>query len=324
MTGCGKPPGSCGFDPSLTCGQLRDVSIVLENECAPSSGSFVDGIGSWFQYRSIIAHVDPNDPTDLIVDGDPMADPANPVPMYVQPLQAGINFLYESWIDPCTSSWWRLRYDSCGRAIGYEQKQYDTPADLEQALRDLRGFDSDTDNNAVSLECKSFVLGGVPTNVNITVMGVMAPFIVTGSNFGYQVFVLDTANNLYFRDPYNVQCTKPFFPNTCCDGATFIQYYFSGAPKAPGDTIDLNSAEGALVNAIQFIFSSATCRWYVNPVQPTTMTAQLAQSQDLSEAPLMLCILQCCWDGCQNKTSINSNCPDALAKPSLCCNSCCP
>jgi len=321
MTGCGKPPGSCGFDPDLLCGQDSDKPIVLENLCAPSS-RFCDG--EWFNYRSIIAHQDPNDKNLVIVDSDPIGygptlptnDPnyVAPILMYPNSLRNGMNFLYESWIDPCTCSWWRLRFDSCGKPLGYEQKQYETAADLEQALRDLRGYDSDTNNNQAAENFTSFVVAGVPSQVNIDIIGFAPPFISTGPDYGYQVFVLDTASGKYYRDPNNVQCTKPFFPTTCCDGATFTQYYYSGPPQAPGAILDITT-ETHLLNKICYEFDAATCRWTVCAIQ---------DGADLPETPVTLCILQCCWSSCRNKLGPNKDCPDALAKPSLCCKNCCP
>lgn len=314
MTGCGKPPGACGFNPDLTCGQT-DVSGILENLCAPSA-EFCDPV--WYHYRSIAAHPDPADPTLIVVDGDPIAYDVDPtfVPtlMYPESLRHGVNFLYESWIDPCTCSWWRLRYDSCGRPLGYEQKQYDTAADLEQALKDLRGFDSDTNNNAAAEDFTSFVLAGVPSQVNLDIIGSTPPFIVTGRDFGYQVFVLDTATGRYRRDENNTNCTRPFYPTTCCDGAQFVQYYYSGPPKAKGEIID-TATDPNVLNKICYEFSAATCRYYVCGVQ---------DGADLPEVPVTLCILQCCWSSCRLKTSLNAACPDAIAKPSLCCKNCCP
>lgn len=322
MTGCGKPPGACGFDPDLTCGTDAVIQEIVENFGAPSS-KFT--FGTWFHYRSIQLQVDPNDKNLLIVLDDPIGygptvpiiDPnyQPPTLMYPDRLRVGLKALYESWIDPCTCSWWRMRYDECGRPIGYERKQYETPQDLERALRDLRGFDSDTNNNVAAADCTSFVVAGIPSSVNLAIIGSTPPYIVTQEDFGYQVFILDTAVGRYYRDPNNVQCTKPFFPTTCCDGAQFTQYYFSGPPKAPGDVIDLTTPEGLLVNKICFEFLAATCRWYVCAVQ---------DGSDLPETPVTLCPLQCCWDGCRNKIGINSNCPDAIAKPSLCCDKCCP
>lgn len=322
MTGCGKPPGACGFDPSLTCGQA-DTQLDFENAGAPSTKF---GEGSWFLYRSIQLEEDPNDANVLNVLDDPIAkgpllDPEDPLyqpatPMYPPALRGPVNFLYESWIDPCTCTWWRLRYDSCGRPEGYEPKEYESAAELEMALRELRGFDSDTNNNEAAENYTSFVVAGVPSQVNLDLVGSTPPVIVTGADYGYQVFVLDTAVGRYYRDPNNVQCTKPFFPNTCCDGAQFKQYYFSGEPKCGGvDTIELDSAEGDLVNCICYEFSAETCRWYVCDIQA---------GADLDEEVVELCILQCCWSGCRNKIGINSECPDALDKPSLCCAKCCP
>ena len=322
MTGCGKPPGACGFDPDITCGTDAVAQEIVENFGAPSS-KFT--FGTWFHYRSIQLQVDPNNSNLLTVLDDPIGygptvpviDPnyQPPTLMYPDFIRKGSALLYESWIDPCTCSWWRLRYDSCGSPIGYERKQYETPADLEQALRELRGYDSDTNNNAAAEACTSFVVAGIPSKVNLAVIGSNPPFIVTQEDFGYQVFVLDTAVGQYYRDPSNVQCTKPFFPTTCCDGAQFTQYYFSGPPKAPGSIIDLREPEGLLVNKICFQFNASTCRWYV---------CELQDGSDLPDVPVELCILQCCWSGCRTRVGLNKNCPDAIAKPSLCCSSCCP
>jgi len=330
MTGCGLPPGACGFDPSLTCGQA-DVQTNFENEGVPSS-KFEEG--SWFLYRSIQLVPDANDPNNLIVQDDPIAKgpllPEDsefyqpPTPIYPISLRGPINFLYESWIDPCTCTWWRLRYDGCGRPEGYEPKEYESAADLEMALNELRGFNSDTNNTEIAEQFASFVVAGIPSQVNLDLIGTTPPIIVTGPQFGYQVFVLDTAVGRYYRDPNNAQCTKPFFPNTCCDGAQFTQYYFSGEPKCgpgqtmenpDGDVIELDSAEGELVNSICYQFSAETCRWYVCDVQ---------DGSDLDEEVVELTPLQCCWSGCRNKIGINSECPDALDKPSLCCAKCCP
>ena len=321
MTGCGKPPGACGFDPSLTCGS-EEVAQEFENAGAPSS-KFEEG--TWFQYRAIQLRVDENDDRLLHVLDDPIAKgpllPEDdefyqpPTPMYPPALRGPINFLYESWIDPCQCIWWRLRYDDCQRPAFYEPKRYDSAAELEEALRELRGFNSDTNNNQEAAEGRSFVVAGVPSQVNLEIIGSTPPFIVTGPDYGYQVFVLDTAVGRYFRDPNNVQCSKPFYPNTCCDGAQFVQYYFSGEPKCNGDTIDLDSAEGDLVNKICYEFDATTCRWYV---------CDLQDGAELPEVPPEMCILQCCWSSCRNKIGVNSECPDALDKPSLCCAKCCP
>jgi len=317
MTGGGCPAGSCGFDPSIVCANLP-VGVD------PVEGKTDDG--TFFRYRSI--QLAPTETGYEVLDDPigygPTVNPeddgyAAATPVYPAALRGAVNFLYESWIDPVNCTWWRLRYDSCGRPLGYEAKVYDSNEDLEMALRELRGFNSDTNNNAAAEACTSFVVAGVPSTVNIETIGLSPPFIVTGPDFGYQVFILDTSNGRYYRDPNNVQCTLPFvFSNpsghTCCDGATFTQYYFSGPNKAPGDVIE-DQAELDLVNSICYEFSSATCRWYVCGVQ---------DGADLPIEPVELKILQCCWSGCRNKIGVNADCPDAIDKPSLCCASCCP
>lgn len=268
QAGCGWPPGSCCFDPTLTCGSATTDNNVSElcdqaakDMCWPS--------------------------TDLC---QPVREDGS-LPF------DNLNFLYQNFIDTCSNTWYTLiQSPNCASIpLGYNKVAGDgTVETLERALAGTHGQQVVANIPSVIAE-RSWVFMQVPPSPLViasllpTGQGqTLTPDIVMADHrFGFQVYLRDKRNNRYYRDAYGSHCTEPLFPCNPCDGDCFVQY--------------LVQSDGTTKVPVPWVFDANFCRWYladecegVSAVMPSDITVD--------------CELACCWNSCGRRVGKNLDC----------------
>jgi hypothetical protein len=272
MSGCGKPPGSCDFDGTITCSNTLGTGCV--------------GL------------------LDSMVPESDLCQPVQKDGSYPFMKGTGLSFLYENWIDTCNLTWYALKRSStgCGGVpIGYNPVIVASDAAaLDAALAAIH--DRFNINNIPAVTAgNSFIFSYDLPVPSITALWLPSgrgetltpPYVLTGSQYGYQVFARDSRNNRYYRDTYNSHCTEPQFPCNPCNTDCFVQELL--VPSDAGSDHEVVS--------ISYEFISQYCQWYLadpcdgSAVLPTENTAE--------------CPLACCWNRCGRKLGPNPKCTNA-------------
>lgn len=286
MSGCGKPPGTCDFNPNLCCG--GDDPDFPSCEDVQNTGNLSGLVGDCGMTAK-----------DTYV---PDEDLCQPIEKDGSKPFEDINFLYENWIDTCSLVWYTLVRNERGCPIGYNRVAGDgTVETLNAALAGTHARGTFTNIPSLNEE-RSFVFLEVPPSpmvvASFTPTGngeTLTPdFVLTDERFGYQVYIRDKRNNRYYRDSYNSHCTEPMFPCDPCDLDCFVQFL---------EQRDMVSADPV---PVPYEFDAEFCRWYL----ADECEGIMAVLPDVREAE---CDLACCWNRCGKRIGKNPGCTGRFA-----------